>query len=348
MKFIQHFTLSILIMTLLFTGTSCETKDETPFSLTNFYFDTAITITLYETDKDCDKAMLIQECFSQCKEYENLFSRTIEDSDISKINRAKGKPVTIHQDVAKMITDSIKYSKLSDGAYDITIAPLVSLWDINSGKKKIPAPKEIKTLLHYVDYQNIEIRENTIRLKDPNAQIDLGGIAKGYVADKLKNYLVSKGVTSAIIDLGGNVLTIGSKSASENFTVGIRKPFSEKTNDFSATIAVSDKSVVTSGTYQRYFEKDKKIYHHILNTKTGYPVQNTLSSVTIISDKSEEGDALSTTAFALGLEKGKALIECFDNIEAVFIDNEGNLTLTNGLMIDRQRQITFQGKKKSK
>ena len=158
-------------------------------------------------------------------------------------------------------------------------------------------------------------------LTDPKSAIDLGGIAKGYMADQLKEYLLGEGVTSAIINLGGNVLTIGEKPDGTSFNIGIQKPF-DKQNATITSVQVKDSSVVTSGSYERYFKLGDTIYHHILNTETGYPCDNGLLSVTILSKESIDGDALSTACFTLGLEEGQKLIESLEDIDAIFVTDD--------------------------
>lgn len=331
----------ILAVILLMSLTACQTSSETEVSLTSYCFDTTITITIYSYAGEEDADDIINQCFGLCNHYETLFSRTLDDSDISHINNSDGQKTEVHQVVAEIISNSLEYSRLSGGAFDITIAPLTSLWDINNNTGTIPSEDDIHSALNHIDYNTISVDEEFVTLSDPDAQIDLGGIAKGYVADKLKSYMVSEGVTSAIIDLGGNILTIGGKSSGDDFKIGIKKPFSENASEYAATIDVNGKSVVTSGIYERYFEKDGKIYHHILDTKTGYPVENNLYSVTIISNTSESGDALSTSAFALGLDEGLKLINSLEKTEAVFITNENKILLTDGLEINEENEISF-------
>ena len=330
--------LSIILIVSSLSG--CKSADS-KVSATNYCFNTAITITIYNSAGETSAKDIIDECFGLCQHYESLLSRTVDDSDISKINNSNGSPVEVNQIVADIIENSLEYSEMSNGAFDITIAPLTSLWNINENTGFIPSEKEIKKTLKHIDYNTISVLEDKVTLSDKKTEIDLGGIAKGFVADKLKSFMISEGVTSAIIDLGGNILTIGGKSDEEGFNIGIKKPFSKNATDYAATIKITDKSVVTSGIYERYFEKEGKIYHHILDTKTGYPVENNLYSVTIISDNSEEGDALSTTAFALGLQDGKKLINSLEHTEAIFITNKNKVILTKGLNINDNNEIRF-------
>ena len=314
MKRLNKLILFCIAMVFL-CGCSMTTKE--PLSKTGFYFDTIITITLYNT-KDEE---LLDTCFDYCKDFENLVSRTIKNSDVAKINHAKGQSVNVSDTTITLLQKGIVFGELTDGAFDITIAPLMELWDVKNNPGNVPIENDIAEALSHVNYKNIVIEGNTVTLTDPKAAIDLGGIAKGYMADQLKEYLLSKGVSSAIINLGGNVLTIGEKPNGTSFNIGIQKPF-DKQNTTVTSVQVKDSSVVTSGSYERYFKVDDIIYHHILNTETGYPCDNRLLSVTILSEKSIDGDALSTACFALGLQNGKNLIESLDGIDAIFVTND--------------------------
>ena len=307
----------VLLCLLLSTLCGCSVTTKEPLSKTGFHFDTVITITLYNT-KDEE---LLDTCFDYCKDFENLVSRTIPTSDISRINKSAGSSVTVSDTTIELLKKGIEFGELTDGSFDITIAPLMNLWDIKNNPGNVPSESDITEALSHVNYKNIMVEGNAVTLTDPEAAIDLGGIAKGYMADQLKEYLLSKGVTSAIINLGGNVLTIGEKPDGTSFNIGIQKPF-DKQNATITSVQVKDSSVVTSGSYERYFKVDDVIYHHILNTETGYPCDNRLLSVTILSKESIDGDALSTACFALGLEKGKNLIESLKDIDAVFVTEE--------------------------
>ncbi|MGN0383045.1 MAG: FAD:protein FMN transferase [Eubacterium sp.] len=306
---------------------------QTPFSKT--YFDTVVSLEIYSSDSSLSNNELINNCYDLCEKYENMFSTTIKGSDIYKINHSKGEAVEVNSDTIIVINKSLFFSEYSDGAFDITIGPLSSLWNFGSNSGKVPDASDIEQKLNLVDYNNINVvcdenNNGTVQLTNPDAAIDLGGIAKGYAADKVKEYLVSEGVTSAIINFGGNILTIGCKPNSAGFTIGIQKPFA-KTNETAATVSVNNKAVVTSGVYERYFYKKEVLYHHILDTSTGYPCDNGIYSVTVMTDSSCDADALSTTCLALGLEKGKELIEFMINTEAVFILEDGTIETTSGI-----------------
>lgn len=309
-------TFCILACCLLLSA--CSSSRE-PISKQGFLLDTVIQITLYDTGNES----LLDESFAVCEKYEQLLSKTVATSDVSRINQAEGKPVTVSDETIALIQKSLTYSELSDGAFDITIAPLSSLWDFKD-KKTIPDSQDIEKAKNLVDYHTISISGNTVTLSNPKASIDLGAIAKGYIADKIKDYLVSKNVKSGLINLGGNVLTIGTKPDGSAWNIGIQKPFDEQ-NAAITSVHLSDESVVTSGVYERYFKQDGVIYHHILDAKTGYPFQNGLLGVTIISEQSVDGDALSTTCFALGLQKGMELIRSLPDIDAIFITDDYQL-----------------------
>jgi thiamine biosynthesis lipoprotein len=281
----------------------------------------------------------MNQSFDLLDKYDKLFDKHDEDSDISKINSNTKKFVKISQDTYDLISASLDFSSISNGAFDITISPIVDLWDINNNPH-VPSYHDIKSNLKKVNYKNIVMDNNKIKLTKKNASIDLGAIAKGYVADKLKTFLTDKGVSSGIINLGGNILTIGNNN-NKDFVIGIKKPFGNGDDDYSAKVSVSDMSVVTSGVYERYFKQNGKIYHHIMNPSTGYPVKNNLYSVTIISDNSTQGDALSTTCFVLGLKKGLKLINSYKNIYAVFITNDYKIHLSDGLIMDSKNNISI-------
>lgn len=312
MKYIRTICL-VLIMALL---SGCKASPKVPLSKTGFYFDTVISITLYDSQDE----NILRECFALCGDFEKKLSRTIANSEVSRINSAAGQPIEVSDLTIEVLKKGIYYSELTNGAFDITIAPLSGLWNFKASKPSLPSQDAIDEALTHVNYQSIRIEDHYVTLTDPKAAIDLGGIAKGYMADLLKDYLISQGVQKAIINLGGNVLTIGTKPDGKTFSVGIQKPFAKHNTPIIA-VSSKDSSVVTSGVYERYFKLGEKIYHHILDTATGYPCENNLYSVTILSEKSIDGDALSTACFTLGLDKAITLIQTLDNIEAIFITN---------------------------
>lgn len=302
---------------------------------TSYYFDTFVTVTIYETDKNNTKKdmELIDKCFDICKKYENIFSTTLENSELYKVNKADTKTINISNELEDILKLSLDYKMLTNGAFNISIGKLSNLWNFKN--EIIPSDEDINNALSELKNALYSIEDNTIiwNTSDKIPDITLGGIAKGYIADKLKEYLISENITSGIINLGGNILLIGNKPDNSNFSIGITKPFTTVGENITS-ITLSDMSAVTSGIYERYFMADNKIYHHILDPQTGYPVQNDLYSVTIISDSSTFADALSTSVFVMGMDKGLELINNIDNVYAVFVNKNYEIKLSNGLSID--------------
>ena len=293
-------------------------------SVSGFKLNTAVKITVYDSK---DEEML-EEVLKLCDKYERIFSRTREDSELYQLNHGmlpkEDGWYILSDELAELIGQGLYYSELSGGAFDITIEPLSSLWDFHSEEKIVPDAQTLAEAQRLVGYEKVELRDNRIRFAEEGMGLELGAIAKGYIADKMKEYLVTEGVGSAIIDLGGNVLCVGGRTDGGHFRVGIHKPFAKRSETVE-TVEITDQSVVSSGIYERYFEKDGEFYHHILNPKDGYPYDNGLTSVTIISEHSVEGDALSTSCFALGLEKGMELIDSLPDVQAVFITKDGEM-----------------------
>ena len=336
---------------LLFTGCGNITDADTsttgnePISISSIKLNTAVQITIYDSQ---DKALL-DDCLALCDKYELIFSRTNEKSELYKLNHRKDTsdkdtntdrqttpyPVSgtadtwhISEDLAALLSEGLDITRESDGAFDIAIAPLTSLWDFTAEDPKVPDDAAIQKALPLCSSDGVTIDGQDITLPSDDIQFDVGAIAKGYIADRMKDLLVKKGVKSAIINLGGNVLCIGSKPDGTPFKVGIQKPFADR-NETEAVMDITGKSVVSSGIYERCFKQNGKLYHHILNPKTGYPYDNSLISVTIISDQSVDGDALSTTCFALGLEDGLKFAEK-KGVQAVLITEDYELHYTDG------------------
>lgn len=320
----KNIKLFVLCLSMLFFISGCGKE---PLSKTGFKLNTLITITIYDSsDED-----ILAKCFQICDKYEKIFSRTIEDSELYRLNhrllkQIPGKKNTyeISEELAEVIKLGLFYSDISKGDLDISIAPISSLWDFTSENPTMPKEKDIKKALKKVNYQDVILSGTEITFKKKGMEIDLGCIAKGFIADRIKEYLLENKVESAVINLGGNVLCIGEKNGRQDFKIGIQKPFANK-NETVLILGIKDKSVVSSGSYERYFEDGDKIYHHILNPKDGYPYQNDLLAVSIVSPKSVDGDGLSTVCFALGLEKGMELIDSIEDTYAVFITTDYKL-----------------------
>lgn len=349
MKKVLVILLTVIIFIIPQLGCNTKTNNE-GIAKTSFHLDTVCTITVYSmegveelsSEEQRKEAIeVITEAFGLCDDYEKILSKTIEGSDIYRINHGRGAAVEVSDTAIEVIREGMEYGRLSEGAFDITIGPVSDLWDFHDPEEdttsgKLPDSSQLAEAVSHVDYGKIEIEGNKVRLSDPRAQLDLGGIAKGYIADRVTEFLEEKGVTSAVVDLGGNIVVIGEKGSSmtdsqgRDFVIGVADPNSQS-RELLGTIPCRDKTVVTSGTYERYFEVDGTRYHHILNPDTGYPFDTEIMSVTIISQKgrSADCDGLSTACLALGVEKGRSLIESIDGVEAIFVDTQGNITVTD-------------------
>ena len=318
--------ISVSMVLILLSG--CAYKENGSFiEKTDFLLDTVVTVRLYDgTDEN------LTACMDMIKKYDAMFSSQNPSSDVAKINEAKtGEYTSVNPETVKLISIAKDYSNSSGGRFDLTIGAVSSLWDFRSDDHKLPDKKELEKAVKTVGYDHVHIKDNAVMIDNPGTKIDLGGIAKGYITDRLRDYLLSNKVSSASISLGGNVYILGEKSPGNMFTVGIQKPFSEDATP-ARTIQVKDKSVVTSGVYQRYFKSDGVLYHHLLDTKTGYPIDNGLYSVTIVSNDSTAGDALSTAVFAMGLKEGMDYVESTPGIDAIFITSDYEVVSSSGLL----------------
>ena len=322
-------TAAVMLSFLLFlTGCGTGLTLTTPISVTDYKLNTYVQIDSYT---GVNKSVLT-DAIALCDYYEHIFSRTLSTSELYRVNNQETD--TISDELYELIQTGLEYSRLSDGAFDITIGSVSELWDFTTDTPSVPDDTLIKNALSYVDYTKVTLTtdsDGTHHISMPDGYcIDLGAVAKGYIADKIKDFLEENGVKRAIINLGGNVLCIGKKTNTDNFGIGVRKPFAAN-NEVLVALSVDDSSVVSSGNYERYFYADDgTFYHHILNPATGYSYDNDLSDVTILSKDSLTGDCLSTTCFCLGLDDGMKLIESLDGIEAVFVTNEGEIHYSSG------------------
>lgn len=304
------------------------------YSRTEIALGTVCTVTLFNEAADS----VYNDIFNKVREIENLMSVNIQASDVSRINAAAGiKPVLVHENVFKVIEQAAYFARISGGAFDPSIGSLVSLWGISSDAPRVPSQEEIAEVLPFVNWQDIELNANekTVFLKQSGIALDLGAIAKGYAADEAAAIINSSGTKRAIIDFGGNIVLIGEKKNKSAWRVGIQNP-AEQRGQYIGVLSIlgeagKARAVVTSGVNERFFEEDGVSYHHIFSPDSGYPAANGLLSVTIITSNSMNADALSTAAFVLGYEKGRALIESIAETEAVFIFEDYSVKKTGGV-----------------
>lgn len=320
-RVIRFIIVSVIIM--VFCGGCASQKELSKQTEVGFYLDTVITLTAYAED-----SQVLKDALEECGRYEQLLSRTIEGSDVWKINHADGNAVEVSDDTVAILQCARKISEISGGVFDVTIAPVSVLWDFSTENPALPDSEDIAKASALVDQSRMEINGNSVRLP-AGMMIDLGGIAKGYIADRIKEYLEQRGVKHAILSFGGNVVGIGNKPDGTPWKVGIQD-IDKKTGEIMLVSRNTGGSTVTSGIYERGFTLDGVRYHHLLSTETGWPVQNELAAVTIFSDSSMEGDALSTAAFCLGKAEGLKMIESLKGVEALFVERDRTVTYSSG------------------
>ena len=302
-------------------GTS-DTAAE-PATSSTFAFDTYCTFTVY--GDDAAPALLARAC----ARYDALFDLYDSESDIARINAAAGAPTTVDPATADIIKQALTYCEEASGRFDITIGAVSTLWDFEEGVR--PADSEIARALPHVDWTCVQVDETdtsapTVTLTDPAAKLDLGGIAKGYIADKLCELLHNEtDATAAAISLGSNIVYLGEKPDGSAWETGIRDPNDPGGSRVVDTVSTRACSLVTSGLYERTFTLDDVTYWHILDPATGMPVATDTVSVTVVSPSSTRADALSTTLFIAGSEEGTRLVDTYDDTAAYFITTNGEV-----------------------
>lgn len=285
-----------------------------------FAFNTTVDIYGFGTAEACRRS--IEEAVKLCRTWERLFSRTLPHSDVTRINHAQGAWTAIAPQTAQLLSTALEYCRLSGGVFDITIGAVSRLWGFREGR--IPEPHALERALEAVDWHRVQLDIHTdgtaqARLGDPHAMIDLGGIAKGWMADRLIEHLTAADLSGAVVNLGGNVAVQGAKPNGEPWIVGIRHPFDSRT--LIGTVAVRAGAVVTSGIGERSFMADGALLHHILDPRTGWPVQTDAASVSVVAPTATAAEGFSTTLVALGMEEGRAFAAAQPQItQAFFID----------------------------
>lgn len=328
---------SVFILVIVMFATSCGfEKEDEPVSDTVYdLLDTVCSISIYGMPKD-EAEKIISDAFALCRDHENILSKTVKGSDVYKINEAGGNEVEVMGNTYELLQKSIHYGELSEGKFDVSVGNLTALWNFQAETPKVPGKEQIDEALKSINYKNIELREENgkyfVKLLDDQIQLDLGGIAKGYIADKVSKYIEEQGVEHALINLGGNVVALGGKVNGAPWKIGIEKPFTDR-KDVVGYVQVKDATVVTSGVYERYFEENGVMYHHIVDPFTGYPVDSDVESVSIVTSKnhSVDADALSSICLLSGSEKAIELIEGLDGFEAAVILKNGEIITTKNM-----------------
>lgn len=289
-----------------------------------FAMDTYMNVKVYSDDETI--LDLSEEKISQL---ESLFSVTDENSDLWKVNHSNGETVSINDDTAEILQTALNVCDSTDGALDITIYPVLKAWGFTTGDYQVPTQETLNSLLQSVNYENVTLDGNDITIPQ-GYEIDLGAIAKGYTSDSLMEIFADSGVESAIVNLGGNVQTYGTKPDGSLWNVAIKNPFSP--SDEMCIISIADKAVITSGNYERYFtDDDGNTYWHILDTSTGYPADNGLCSVSIVGDSGTMCDALSTALYVMGTDKAIEYWKSHKDFDMVLVSNDGTIYITENL-----------------
>ena len=312
------FVASILIC-LLICG--CSQNNMNEYTENIFAMDTVMDLKIYSENDES-----LSEAKAEIRRIDALFDRGNENSDIYKIN--KNKSADISAETADVIRAALSISDRTGGAFDITVAPVMDLWGFYGNEFNVPSDDELQSTLEGVGYEKIRLDNTNISIPE-NTGIDLGGIGKGYTSDRIAALLKNNGVKSAIISLGGNVHAIGKRNDGSEWTVGITDPHNK--SQLIGKLKISDKAVITSGAYQRYFEQDGITYHHIIDPTTGKSADSGLASVTVIADSGMTADGLSTALFVMGLDKAIELWRNSEDFEAVFVDDSGMIYVTEGI-----------------
>jgi len=307
---------------------SCEHASPHSLARSEFIMDTPCTITIAQGGDE----QALDDAFARLRQIDGELSEQNPNSEIAMVNAASGlHPVKVGDDAIAMLKKDLGYASMSDGAFDPTVGPLVQLWGIGTDHARLPSPAEIKAALALVNWKDVVLDESakTIFLKRKGMAIDLGSGTKGYATDEVVKVLRSRGVVGAIIDLGGNIFVMGSKPDGKPWRVGLQDPENER-GAYLGVASLVDKTMVTSGVYERYFEKDGKRYHHIFDTRTGYPLDNGLTSVTIVTAKSFDADGCTTMLFSLGRAKGIELGQKM-GLDVIVVDSARKVYFTPGV-----------------
>lgn len=312
------FAASILIC-LLMCG--CSQNNMKEYTENIFAMDTVMDLKIYSENDEA-----LSEAKAEIQRIDALFDRGNENSDIYRIN--KNKSADVSAETADVIRAALSISDRTGGAFDITVAPVMDLWGFYGNEFNVPSDDELQSTLEGVGYEKIQLDNTNISIPE-NTSIDLGGIGKGYTSDRIADLLKNRGVKSAIISLGGNVHAIGKRIDGNEWTVGITDPHDK--SQLIGKLKISDKAVITSGAYQRYFEQEGITYHHIIDPTTGKSADSGLASVTVIADSGMTADGLSTALFVMGLDKAIELWHGSSDFDAVFVDDSGMIYITEGI-----------------
>lgn len=315
--------------------TSADIPDGLPivdeaFTRTETMLHTVVQFQVYHEDVE----EIVDGAFEYMQEMEALLSTNVKGSDVYKINQNAGiEPVEVRPQTFDIIKKALQVAEESDGLFDVSIGVLTNLWQIGSPDARKPSDEEIQAAVEKIDYRKVVLDEEnlTVFLEEEGMALELGGISKGYIGSGVANYFASHDITTAIINLGGNVVVMGSAPANpEGWNVGVQDPDEDRGAIVGAQ-RVINAAVVTSGIYERVLEVDGQSYHHIMDPRTGYPLESDVSAVTVFAPTSFDGDAYSTALFMMGIEKGIEFVNGMDGFEVVYVDKDHGVHLSNGI-----------------
>ena len=327
------------MLLVLFVIAGCNKKsavdtpkiNKEPYSDQQTLIGTYVQIRIYDDGKEA----VLKKSFDKVKDLGDRITVNEKGSEIDEINDQAGiKPVKVSNDVYELIKRAAEYSADSDGGFDMAIGPVTQLWHIGFPDAKKPSQAEIDKALKLVNYKKVQLndKEKTVYLEEKGMALDLGAIAKGFITDEVVKVLEENDVRTAIVDLGGNIYVLGNspREKGADWNVGIQDP-NKARNTVIGKIKESNKTLVTSGIYERYLEVDGQKYHHLFDPNTGYPFDNDIAGVTIITDQSIDGDGLSTAVFSMGVKKGLEYVEDLENVEVIFVTKDDNVYVSKGI-----------------
>jgi len=327
--------MSIPLTTLILTA--CEEEDprglaENAIERQEFLLGTVANIKVYNEGQE----EALDLAFERVTELDERFAMQKEDSEIAEVNRQAGiAPVEVSEEVFHVMERALYYAEESGGTFDPTIGAVTSLWNIGQEDAAVPEQEELDAILDVVDYNLVELDEEnqTIFLEEEGMKVDLGAIAKGYITDEAARVLTEEGVNTAIIDLGGDIVLVGSSTRGEDepWRVGIQNPYGER-GEILGMVNLSDKAIVTSGIYERNIEEDGKSYHHLMNPETGFPFENNLSGISIIADNAMDADAIANIAFSKGVEDGLDYINAMDGVDVIYVTKDKEVYASDNII----------------
>ena len=328
---------------------------QNPYPVQRYFFDAFNTKNSVQVHESVDASEIFAALQAKAEYYERLFSHTLPESSLARLNRAGGAPVEVGPELAALVAAALGYCEATDGLYDITVGPLVELWRAGKQKGSVPGAEDLREACTHIDWRKVRLDGNTIQLEDPAARIVLGGIAKGYMADAFVSMLQEFGVAHGLVELGGDLKVFGGARDNlaaramygdahmqnlsvdaqgyRDFVVGLSAPQPRALpgNEF-AYVQLRDGAVVTSGIYERGLRSpDNTFYHHILDPRTGMSAETDIASATLISDTALDGDGYTTALVIMGLDRALEFVEALPGCEAVFVTRDKKIYATSGV-----------------